>query len=225
MNSIRLILLIPILLLAPATHALPPVNQWQPVEGSPWFFATPEDPLSPRAVAGVTGPDFDVHDFDAAILDLLKDMQLTVDAPMQLERIEAWTRLNNSDLRAGLANTSLGGQPAILFATVKQPAGHDTYELYAVVIPKTTYIEVGGITWLMVDAGTLPDQSVFPEARRKQIATASFAQQLALFEHAADVRVNALGQQLSQLAAQQMMMNQMIDLNLDLMFGDLAVKP
>ena len=225
MNGTRLILLVTILFVAGTSHALPPVDQWQPVDGSPWFFAEPDDPLSPRAVAGVTGPDFDVYDFDAAILDLIKDMQLVVEAPMRLEPIEAWARLNSSDLRAGLANTSLNGQPAILFATVKQPSGSDTYDLYAVVIPKTTYVEVGGITWLMVDAGTLPDQSVFPAARRKQIATASFEQQLALFEYAADARVNALAQQIGQLAAQQMLMNQMIDLNLDLMFGDLAVKP
>ncbi len=79
--------------------------------------------------------------------------------------------------------------------------------------------------WLMVDAGLVPTVDVLPAARREQIANAPFDKQMALFSKGADVKVSALAKQLDAQLTNQMLINQMLDVNLDLMFGDLAVSP
>lgn len=202
------------------------VGSWtRPVLENRWVFHSPGDPLSPRATVARTGPDYNVYDHDAAVLDLLKDVGLTLDTPMRLERIEVWASAYRADLRAGLANTEIEGVPAIFFMTVKQTAGSDTFDLYAIAMPKSVFEAWGGITWLMLDAGTIDSQTVFEPERRDQIAKASFDKQLELFERAAEFKIERLNAQMNQMMAQQMLVTQMTNLNLDLMFGDLAVSP
>ncbi|MEM1263280.1 MAG: hypothetical protein AAGH76_12845 [Pseudomonadota bacterium] len=202
-----------------------PVNTWSPKANSRWVFHDPSDRYSARATAAVTGPAYNVFDHDAAVIDLAKDMNLVLARAMPLVSIPAWRRLNGSDLRAGLVNTTIDGRQAIVFMTVKQPKGSDQFELYAIAMPTQTYQTWGGIVWIMVDAGLAPSVDVFSDARRQQIASAPFAQQLELFTKSADLKVEILAKQLNAQLTQQMLINQMLDLNLDLMFGDLAVSP
>ncbi|MEL7022715.1 MAG: hypothetical protein AAGL69_03145 [Pseudomonadota bacterium] len=202
-----------------------PVSSWQLAEGSMWALQDPTDTQSARALAAVTGPDYDVYDHDAAVLDLLKDTQLQLKQKMSLRKIDAWRRLNGSDLRAGLANTEINGKPAVLFMTVKQRRGSETFELYAVLMPRTTFEPWGGIVWMMVDAGLIPKREIFSSERIRQISAAPFNKQLDLFAQAAEVKVELLAKQLNDLAMQQMLTTQMLSLNLDLMFGELAQSP
>ncbi|MEL7296273.1 MAG: hypothetical protein AAGJ86_01360 [Pseudomonadota bacterium] len=202
-----------------------PVSTWQAKSGTRWFFQDLADIHSPRATQAVTGPDYQVYDHDGAVLDLAKDLGLTLQPKMTLTDIDAWRRLNGSNLKAGLTRTTIDGADFVIFMTVTQPKNSDQFNLYAVALPTTTFYEWGGITWMMADNGLIPSTEIFPTARRRQIAKAPYATQMQLFAEAATVKVNVLAKQMNELMSQQMLTNQMLDLNLDLMFGDLAVSP
>ena len=207
------------------TEPSSPVRTWVSQPDSRWAFRDPSDPLSARATAALTGPEYGVFDHDAAVVDLVNDMELTLAKGMELVPVPAWRRLNGSDLRAGITDTTIGNAPAVVFMTVKQPKGSANFELYALVMQRETFVAWGGIVWLMADAGLVPGTDVFSPDRQRQIATAPYGRQLALFVEAASLKVDILARQLNDQLTQQMLTNQLIDLNLDLMFGDLAVSP
>lgn len=222
------VVLVFVLTIAPviAVSATPtPVSSWQRKASSSWVFEDPGDPLSARATAAITGPDFGVSTFDGAVQDLLTTEGLALKSQVRLEPIEAWRRLYGSDLRAALVDADINGTPATLFMTVKRRKNSDIYEMYVVMMPTSTFRAWGGVTWLMVDAGLLPDTKLYAPKRAKQIAFAPYAKQLSLFEKAADLRVNLLAKQMQSLMLNQMLVTQMLELNLDLMFGELAVSP
>ena len=203
-----------------SSFAPTPTDAWQRLDsGAFWAFHSPGDPHSPRVLSAGTGPDFNVYSHDAAVLDLLKDVDLTLKSPMRLEKIEAWEIYYQKDLRAGLADTTLNGVPAVLFVTVSQSENSPQYGLFAILMAQDTYFDWGGASWLMMENGLIGDHKIYSKERRAQIARAPYDTQLQLFEAAADIRIKALIDGLSQ----QMALQSMIDLNLDLMFGDLAV--
>lgn len=113
-----------------------PPSTWINPDGGRWALQDVHKTDSPRVTAATTGPEFDVYSHDQAVLDLLKDLELELIAPMQLEPIESWARLNGSDLRVGLAKTTLVGKPAVLFLSVKQERNSDTYSLYGLLEPR-----------------------------------------------------------------------------------------
>ena len=199
-----------------------PSEAWQRLDSSTfWAFHSPGDRHSPRVLSAETGPDFNVYSHDAAVLDLLKDVDLQLKSPMRLEKIEAWQIYYQKDLRAGLADTTLNGVPAVLFITVSQKESSPQYGLFAILMARDTYFDWGGVSWLMMENGLIGDHKIFSKERRAQIARAPYVEQLKLFEEAANIRVKAVIDGLSELGATQAMIN----LNLDLMFGDLSVSP
>ncbi len=202
-----------------------PVQQWSAAANNYGFVLDPENPLSPYAVQAITGPDFNVSTFEGAFRDVIKDAGVTLTSDIHLESIEAWKRGYGTDLVAGLSDIQMNGRAGVMFMTLMKRQGSEKFEIYATWMPKETYIAWGGITYHMMDNGLIPNLEIFEKERRTQIAKAPYEKQLVLFDKAADVRIEALKKQMSQVMAQQMLMTQMINLNLDLMFGDLAVKP
>ena len=197
-----------------------PIGQWLPASDNFGFALNPKDPISPRAVSASTGPNFNVYDYKAAFRDVAKDAKVKITSKIYCKTIEAWMRAYAKNLQACLADIDMNGTDSVMFATVMQNKGAEEFFVYAMWMPKQTYTAWGGITYNMMDNGLIKNQSIFKKVRRNQIAQASYNKQLALF-----IRIESLRAEMNQMMAQQMMIDQMTNLNLDLMFGDLSVKP
>ncbi|MEM9501463.1 MAG: hypothetical protein AAF941_06405 [Pseudomonadota bacterium] len=178
----------------------------------------PGDKSSPVYHRGTTGPRYDVRSHEQAVLNLAKYTGTVFTGEVIMERLDPWAKFDGRDSRIGLAKTTIGGKPGVLFALVVQMKGSSDYAIWAVDMPEKTYLEWGGAVRMLALRGVIDTASVFPADMRSQIAAQTHAEQLAFYEAALDKLYDRLSAQA--VLSQSQVILRMQELNYDLLFGN-----
>lgn len=181
------------------------------------------DKTSPVFHQGTTGPKYDVRSHKQAILNLSKYTGTKFAGDVTLEKLEPWAKFDGRDSRIGLAKTTIGGKPGVLFALVVQMKGSSDYAIWAVDMPETTYREWGGAIRMLALRGVIDSADIFPQDMHRQIAAQPHAEQLAFYEAALDKLYDKLSAQA--VLSQSQVILRMQELNYDLLFGNDITSP